>query len=260
MRRCITMMGRIGLAFLILGLVLTLYCAVIGKLGEAKRDRQAEKAGLAKQTLLQGRLCHGDVCEPAVLLTGYISHNFAEVFAQSDPKIVGPAKWICLNSPGGDPFAAVHLAKQIQELDKGTCVVPAFSADLQRMIEVRCASACAFSFIGGAQRVLANETSLGVHRVSFAEGEWCIPCNFAFGKVVHSVLSLEIYASFGENSMLSQVHQIAQEYPERYDARPSVVHWVNKAEFVDLNLGAAENFSDTWRFIASPPENDTPII
>lgn len=81
-----------------------------------------------------------------------ISH-FNQIVRQHDPAVV------VFNSPGGNPFGAMALGRQIRAAGLATF----------QFRGSECASACTFAFMGGVMR-FAEAGSLGVHRSSYSEG------------------------------------------------------------------------------------------
>lgn len=245
---------RWTIASIIAGIICSFifYCLYLGHAADSQRTNEAISQGMTQKAQV-GQLCHGTICEPALLLTGYMNEKFAQQFLKSYGEQIDAVRWICLDSPGGSPGEGIQLAEYFQKLNKGTCVVP-IGATVEAPKETKCASACAFAFAGGVKRVLANESSLGIHRAYLGDGSACIPCNVALGAVIHIGYGILVDWLVQEPAILSRVIKEAYEYPSEYVSNPSkVVRWVDKATFLSWKLGRDTEFGRDWHFV---PSND----
>ena len=77
---------------------------------------------------------------------------------------------IVLNSPGGNLVAGIQLGQMIRDTGATTEIgetVPETDQGLEKWRKILpgiCASACAYSFIGGVERFVDREGKLGVHQ------------------------------------------------------------------------------------------------
>lgn len=102
---------------------------------------------------------------------GEITQDTPDKFRQYLKNEKNPGR-IILNSPGGNLFAGIELGRIIREFGMSTSIGATVSYDTKfEVVEGSCASACAFSFMGGVERqgifrnrLGENGGSLGMHQ------------------------------------------------------------------------------------------------
>lgn len=245
--KLIAIVKPIGYSIFFLLTIFVIYCGIIGKLDDKSRTQAANDAGLGMQ-VRTGELCRNGICEPALLLTGYMDDGFARRFLDTAAKQIDSVKWICINSPGGRPKEGISLADYFQQLEKQTCVVPIVQPSKAQEKSI-CASACAFAFAGGLRRILSDEQSLGIHRSFIGDGVKCIPCNFVTAKILHNYYETMTQVSLNQPFLVKSIIEKSANYPAQYDANPYQVHWVSKGDFLEWGIGVETDFDSTWRFV-----------
>ena len=105
-------------------------------------------ADLARARRLVSPRIEGD----ALIIEGKIDSHIYDYLQYEAAKII-PVKVIELNSLGGSNEWALEIARKIRELGKTTVLLSGHS----------CASACAYLFAAGRERVASEDTWIGVH-------------------------------------------------------------------------------------------------
>jgi hypothetical protein len=108
----------------------------------------------------------GCVARVCVLATGEIGPSSAAEFQAFVRKQKVPrGAVVVLNSQGGDVLAALALGGQIRNAGLATAVQAYDRAAARFVHGGDCASACAFVFIGGVERTVADGARVGVHQM-----------------------------------------------------------------------------------------------
>lgn len=113
----------------------------------------------APQAMTASIECAGRLC--TIILNGEIDQESPKVLTEvlSDASDIGD---ILLESPGGNLIAAMEMGRMIRETGLGTRVGGATRRD-REFINL-CESACAYMFLGGANRSVIGDGKLGFHR------------------------------------------------------------------------------------------------
>ena len=114
-----------------------------------------EVADLARVRRLVSPHIEGD----ALIIEGKIDSHIYDYLQYEAAKII-PVKVIELNSLGGSNEWALEIARKIRELGKTTVLLSGHS----------CASACAYLFAAGRERVASEDTWIGVHGARLGVG------------------------------------------------------------------------------------------
>ena len=223
------------------------FCYVQGESGARHRASSALSAGLGMQ-IKAGALCNASHCEPALMVSGYLDKGFVTRLAATAEEQIESAKWVCIDSPGGDPSEGLILAGFLQELGKQTCVAPIRRPN-ETLQATRCGSSCAFAFAGGVRRVLADDHSLGIHRAFLNDGAACIPCTYVTSPFLHWMYGATARHGLKEPAVVSRMIERSGEYPERFSSNPYDFHWVRQEEFIGWGLGEQADFDSGWYFV-----------
>lgn len=121
-------------------------------------DSRPENGDNAKVTW--GVMCRDGQCRPAALLHGVIPASAEPVLdlLASRPDV----QTLCLDSRGGNAWAAARLSAWLIEHNYDTCL-PQFGSAPNKLDAV-CASACTRVFVAGRRRYMAPEASFQIHR------------------------------------------------------------------------------------------------
>lgn len=109
----------------------------------------------------QAKVCQGEKCKPVLLAEGSIEADSPSRFDQALQSLIKngvQVETVVLHSRGGDLGAGLRLGLMVRRLGLSTQVVEGGA----------CASACAYTFLGGRTRTLSPNGYLGVHRFSAA--------------------------------------------------------------------------------------------
>lgn len=156
--------------------IVTVPCWIISSIGE---DSQLTESA-SHAVILEGELCKGSECTPALLFNGYFDEGSAARLSERLRQPGGPT-WLCLESYGGNTKAARDLAYALRALEIKTCVVPR-KFDAEKNSYSQCGSACAQVWLAGSRRVLSDQMAdVGFHAARLADNWCCIPMNSLVG-------------------------------------------------------------------------------
>lgn len=125
--------------------------------------------------LVDGKLCTGDGhCTSAVLVEGLLS---TDTLAQLEHRARASSETltVCFNSPGGTYEAGAVAGKLPSNLR--TCVPTRVSRPGAQPVHALCASACAWIWMAGTQRVIYGNNSVGFHAPYEYDATACVPGN-----------------------------------------------------------------------------------
>ncbi len=157
-------------------------------------------------------------------------------FAASNGKIYN----IALNSPGGNLVAGIVLGELIRAQGANTFIgttVQMRGEGISHLEEVEpgsCASACAFAFMGGVERSVANGSLLGVHQFYNPD----TPLMDAGDVQVLAGASLLHSISMGVDPRVIVAAS---------GTAPEEIHWFRRSELIDFGLDTSAEWSDPWR-------------
>lgn len=125
----------------------------------------------AAQAMTFERLDTAPVCDtsPCVLASGEIEKDTAAEFkAFIKTNGIAPGATVVFDSPGGFLLQGLALGEAIREAGLYTAV-GRFDRVTGRLVRgSQCVSACAYAFLGGVQRDVAEHARLGVHQFACA--------------------------------------------------------------------------------------------
>lgn len=153
-------------------------CAInaIGCTMYAARAAGPKAPALKPRTLLDGALCRPEGCTAAVLVQGAVTDDTVVALRARAQAAGKDPLWVCLNSPGGDHSLALMdpLPANVH-----TCVADIAARPGQPARAAICASACAWIWMAGRQRVIFGENKVGFHRPYVYDSASCAPGNWA---------------------------------------------------------------------------------
>lgn len=147
---------------------------------------------------------------------------------------------IALNSPGGNLVAGIVLGELIREQGANTSIGKTVQmrgegiSHLEELESGSCASACAFAFMGGVERSVANGSAIGVH-------QFCNP-----ETPLMDAGDVQVLAG------ASLLHSISMGVDPRVivaasGTAPEEIHWFRRSELIDFGLDTSAKWSDPWR-------------
>jgi len=128
----------------------------------------------AAARLLDGELCRGAECSPAILVQGVLSDETSAAILERATAVLSGDLWVCLDSPGG-----AHSVSAIGPLPPHvkTCVTDIVDQPGKEPRAGLCASACAWLWLAGADRVIFGRNQVGFHRSYIHDSTVCAPGN-----------------------------------------------------------------------------------
>lgn len=178
------------LSGVVICVLLLLVIAMLNGLGCAKylawfaRPEAAPSDRLYQQAaLVDGKLCTADgACTSAVLVEGLLSTDtLARIDERARHASPGPLT-ACFNSPGGS-YQAASLAGGALPANLRTCVPDLVERPGAQPHRAVCASACAWLWMAGSERVIYGANSIGLHAPYEYDAPVCIPGNVLKGLV-----------------------------------------------------------------------------
>jgi hypothetical protein len=198
--------------------------------------------------------CAGSSCAPRVLAEGTIEYDTANelrayVLARQKRR-AGEKGWlaasptICFDSPGGSLAGGILLGEMIRRMRLNTCLAPrytqirtAFGTDETLRAGVKCASACAFAFVGGIRREVADGSAYGFHQFSSENTDAGESATQITVVLLASYLDLMgIPRSFLDESSL---------------VPPNQVKWLRKDEIIDYRVDNQTLIHGRWELSAT---------
>lgn len=163
-------------------LLLAAFAMLVGMGCSSYARRVAAAATASASPLYQparfvdGLLCTGrHACTSAVLVEGVLdTHSIGRL--QERARMAAPATLIvCFNSPGGT-YEASSLAGGLPS-NLHTCVADLVESEGALPTHALCASACAWAWMAGSQRVIYGSNSVGFHAPYEYDAPGCVPGN-----------------------------------------------------------------------------------
>ena len=182
----------------------------------------------------------GTRCPQVIAATGDITEGTAQDFLNflHQQQFGNLRNVILLHSPGGNVNGAMELGLVLRRLKIDVIVAKAETADSSEgvpqayMLPGRCMSACPYAFMGGIRRVVPDQSTVGIHRMSrpqygrAPEGKGAAPLrNFASDDMVNGLRAYT--ASMGVNPDLITM---AEQYA------PDSLHVLTPAEMQKWHL------------------------
>lgn len=168
--------GSCAALLLLVGLAMLngMACSVYARQGTAAP--QTEDPLYQPAALIDGSLCTaGGACTSAVLVQGVLStHTLAQLRERANKSMPG-ALTVCFNSPGGT-YEAATIAGELPP-NLRTCVADLVSKPGAQPQHALCASACAWTWMAGARRVIYAGNSVGFHAPYEYDAPICVPGN-----------------------------------------------------------------------------------
>jgi hypothetical protein len=132
--------------------------------------------------LIDGKLCAAaGGCSPAVLVEGVLSTDTLLQLA-ARAHLAAPARLTaCFNSPGG-AYLAASVADALPANIR-TCVPDRIARPGASPYRALCASACAWTWMAGSERVIYGRSSVGFHAPYEYDAAVCLPGNRLKGLV-----------------------------------------------------------------------------
>ena len=132
--------------------------------------------------LIDGKLCaDGAGCAPAVLVEGALSvDTLLQLAARAHLGAPGRLT-VCFNSPGGT-YLAASVADALPA-NVRTCVPDLVARPGARPYRALCASACAWTWMAGTDRVIYGANTVGFHAPYEYDAAVCLPGNRLKGLV-----------------------------------------------------------------------------
>lgn len=145
-----------------------------------KRFSPQEPAGKPKlpheapARLLDGELCRGEECSPAILVQGLLSDRTSATILERAAADLSGEVWVCLDSPGG-----AHSVSAVAQLPPNvrTCVADIVDQPGSAPRAAVCASACGWLWLAGGDRVIFGKNQVGFHRPYIYDSNVCAPGN-----------------------------------------------------------------------------------
>jgi hypothetical protein len=136
-------------------------------------------AAMTFETITGPDACAGRTC---ILANGDIDKDSGDQFATFlRTNKIGAGGLVVLNSQGGHLLQSLTLGNEIRQAGLSTTVASFDRATSRFRTGGRCASACAYAFLGGVKRYVELGAKIGVHQVfnlgdasslSAADGQW----------------------------------------------------------------------------------------
>jgi hypothetical protein len=118
---------------------------------------------------VQSRDCHAEAC---VLAKGEIEKDTADQFRDFiQSRRVPAGSVVVFDSPGGVLLQSLKLGEAIRKAGLYTTVARYDRGSHRFTSGGECVSACAYAFLGGVQRHVADDARLGVHQFSCEPGK-----------------------------------------------------------------------------------------
>ena len=151
----------------------------------------------------------------------------------------GEVYLVVFHSEGGDLAAAIELGRLIRESGATTSVgqTLSFTGDISNNEETVpgvCASACVFAFMGGVERWVSPEDSLGVHQFYSTSNE------DIESETVQKIVGLTLLHTLQMGVDPYVILAASGTSPER-------MHWFSPEELSVFGLDTSESFADSWR-------------
>jgi hypothetical protein len=167
-------------------LLLLVAFAMLDGMGCSEYARRGGDAAASENSLyrpavvIDGRLCSRDgSCSPAVLVQGLLSTDTLAQLRERASKSMPGTLTACFNSPGGS-YEAARLADELPS-NLRTCVADLVLSPGAQPEHALCASACAWTWMGGTGRVIYGENSVGFHAPYEYDAPACVPGNLLKG-------------------------------------------------------------------------------
>lgn len=126
--------------------------------------------------LVDGKLCTADgACTSAVLVEGILSTDTLVKIEQRAQQALPGTLTACFNSPGGS-YQAASLAGALPP-NLRTCVADLVRRPGAQPYHPLCASACAWTWMAGTERVIYGSNTVGFHAPYEYDATACVPGN-----------------------------------------------------------------------------------
>lgn len=198
--------------------------------------------------------CRGSSCAPRVLAEGTIDYDTANrlrAFVHAGQKRrPGEQGWlavsptICFDSPGGSLAGGLWLGEMIRRMRLNTCLAPrytqiysAFGAGETLRAGVKCASACAFAFVGGIRREVADGSAYGIHQFSTE--------NTNAGESATQVTVVVLASYLGLMGIPRSLLDESSLVP------PNQIKWLRKDEIIDFRIDNQTLVHGRWDLSAT---------
>lgn len=132
--------------------------------------------------LVDGKLCTANgACTSAVLVEGLLSTDTLVKIEERARRALPGTLTACFNSPGGS-YQAASLAGALPA-NLRTCVADLVEGPGAQPYHALCASACAWTWMAGSERVIYGANSVGFHAPYEYDAPACVPGNRLKGLV-----------------------------------------------------------------------------
>jgi hypothetical protein len=196
---------------------------------QASNKTLAEDRLSSPMTFSTHQECAGNACAYYILAEGLITPETPTKFSEFMDNLKA-LPVVYFNSPGGNLIAGLELGRLIRDYGLDTYVgreyvsFEGFNSDENEVIRTRvrngiCYSACAYSFMGGTSREIAEGGSLGVHQFYTQRGD----SGEAYTQLTMTILAkylddmgidrrvLDIASFTGSNKIKTISQELAQE-------------------------------------------------
>lgn len=147
---------------------------------------------------------------------------------------------IALHSLGGDLLAGIKLGELIRETGATTMIAETIQETglglehIETTVPGICASACAFAFMGGVERLVSDEDRLGVHQFYSANDE-------AVGsELVQALVGLTLIHALRMGIDAGVIVAAS-------GTSPNSIHWFDREEIVAFGLDTSSSRTEPWR-------------
>lgn len=136
--------------------------------------------------LMDSKLCTADgACTSAVLVEGLLSTDTLVKIEERARRALPGMLTACFNSPGGS-YQAASLAGALPA-NLRTCVADLVARPGAQPYHALCASACAWTWMAGSERVIYGANSVGFHAPYEYDAPACVPGNRLKGLVAAAI-------------------------------------------------------------------------
>jgi len=192
--------------------------------------------------------CRGSasICGATILAQGSLERNSSQKFAAFVAERraeLPPTPTVVFDSHGGSLNGAMALGRVIRRNRFNTRLESSYSyensVDVVKFIgNAKCASACAFAFVGGLRREISDDARFGIHQFSGASGD------IGEGVTQKAVVALAAYlAEMGVSRRLLDAASLVP---------PTTIYWLAPKDAQRLRVDNSRPILIPWTVKASP--------